>query len=285
MTVNPDTESRYNARAAIPDHPRIFEDWQARSAAVRKSTKCQLDIEYGHTPRQAIDLFPAPHLADGAPLLVFLHGGYWQALDKSFFSFLAPPLIEAGIALAVAGYDLCPDVEIDEIVDQTRRAAAFLWLNAEAFGIDPKRILVAGHSAGGHMAAMALAADWPDLHEDLPTDMVAGAVSISGVFELSPLIDTSMNDKLALDADKARRNSPVYMEPAAAPLVLAVGADENAGFHDQAQRMAEAWGDRVSELTRIILPGCHHLAAVEQLAEPTSELFAAVKRLAFAPKP
>ncbi len=265
MTIDDEQERHYNARAAVPDHLKFFDRWTARSAAFRASTDCRLDIPYGTSARQRFDLFPAAAAA-GAPLLMFIHGGYWQGLDKSMFSFVAERLTEAGIAVAVVGYDLCPTLRIDDIVAQMHGAVAHLRQNAPDLGFDGERLYVSGHSAGGHLTAMAMTEAG-----------LSGGVAISGLFDLAPLIDTTINGKLGLDAASARRNSPLFMTPAGdAPLLLVVGGDESAGFHDQSDRLADAWGDRCR---RLDLAGRHHFSVVEGLAEPDSALFLAVKAM------
>ena len=263
MAIDEEQERHYNARAAVPDYPDFFARWTARSAAFRESARCRLDIPYGTSARQRFDLFPA---ASGAPLLMFIHGGYWQGLDKPMFSFVAEKLVEAGIAVAVIDYDLCPAVSIDDIVAQMHRAVAALRHDARDLGFDGEQLYVSGHSAGGHLTAVLMA-----------DGGIPGGVSISGLFDLAPLIETTMNHKLGLDASSARRNSPLYMARASdAPLLLVVGGDESAGFHEQSDRLADAWGN---SCRRLDLPGRHHFSVVEGLAEGDSALFGAVKAM------
>ncbi len=266
MAIDEEQERHYNARAAVPDYPDFFARWTARSAAFRESARCRLDIPYGKSARQRFDLFAA---AAGAPLLMFIHGGYWQGLDKPMFSFVAEKLVEAGIAVAVIDYDLCPAVSIDDIVAQMRLAVDALRQNAHRLGFDAQQLYVSGHSAGGHLTAMLMA-----------DAQISGGVAISGLFDLAPLIDTTINDKLGLDPSSARRNSPLFMTPAGnAPLLLVVGSDESAGFHQQSDRLAAAWGDRCR---RLDLADRHHFSVVEALAEGDSALFRAVKAMILA---
>src|SRR5271170_6379062 len=187
-------EREYNLRQAFPDHPQWFARWADDSAAARQRLVAHLDLRYGSGPKQTLDVFPSEN-ARGA--LLFIHGGYWRALDKSEHSFVAPPLVAQGISVAVINYDLCPQVRIGDIVEQCREAVAWLHREGARFGVPAQRLVVAGHSAGGHLAAMLLATDWRA--RGLP-GAVAGAVAISGVFDLEPLLQVSFNTDLQLDA-------------------------------------------------------------------------------------
>ena len=206
-------DAQYNLRAAVPEHLTYFARYEAESAALRARWSGRLDLSYGPTPRQAIDLF----LPDtpGAPLLVFIHGGYWQSRDRKDFSFVAGPLVERGAAVALIGYDIAPTVRMDAIVAQIRTGLAWLWRHAPDHGCDAARFYLAGHSAGGHLAAMALATQWPTF--GLPEDVIKGVCAISGVFDLEPIRLCYLNEVVGLDADEARRNSPIH-QPAARAL-------------------------------------------------------------------
>ena len=273
-SVDEEQERLYNARAAVPDHGDFFARWELRSAGFRETARCRLALPYGDSARQKLDLF-MPEDGDGTPpLVMFIHGGYWQGLDKSLFSFTAEALVAAGAAVAVVGYDLCPAVTIGDIAGQMRAAMAFLNNNADDLGFDGERLYVSGHSAGGHLTAMLIA-----------DGKCSGGISISGLFDLAPLINTSMNRNLGLDAASARANSPLFMTPPLsttsegdAPLLLVVGGDESAGFHDQSDRLADAWGDRCR---RLDIPARHHFSVVEDIADPQSALFEAIRSMVF----
>lgn len=272
-------ERDYNVRAAIADHSDYFDRWTRRSEVFRASADARLALAYGDGEQQCLDLFSPPDSGTAPPLLMFIHGGYWQGLDKSFFSFIAEPLVAAGAAVAVVGYELCPAVRIADITRQIRQATAFLWTQADDLAIDRDRLFVMGHSAGGHLTAMLTATDWPTVDSILPVTLVRGGVSVSGLFDLTPLIHTSMNQNLGLDADAARAVSPVFMTPLGkGPLLLVVGGDESAGFHDQSNRLADAWGDRCR---RLDIPDRHHLSVIEDMADADSTLFAAIEGMVF----
>ncbi|MBI4756579.1 MAG: alpha/beta hydrolase [Betaproteobacteria bacterium] len=270
-------DAEYDARAAIPEHPAIFARWRAASDEARRTLRHEPECYYGPSPRERLDLFHAAR--PGGPLLVFIHGGYWRALDKHDFSFLAPPFTAAGTALAVLNYGLLPTTPLAQIVGQIRRALAWLWRNADGLGYNRWRIAVCGHSAGGHLAAMMLATDWAGVGRDLPADLVRGALAISGLHDLEPLTRAPfLRDDLDLDATAARTLSPVHQPcPRAAPLCTAVGELESAEFHRQSQLIARAWPHCFAG--GLSLPQRNHLTVLDALGEQDSLLFALALRL------
>lgn len=270
-------DREYNARTAIPEHPQIFERWRVESRAARNQLRCEADYYYGPSPAESLDLYPAA--ARNAPLLVFIHGGYWRSLDKQDFSFLAPAFVRAGVAVAMPNYGLAPAASIESMVQQMLRAMAWLYRTVPQLGIDAQRIVVAGHSAGAHLAAMMLTADWPAWARDLPPDLLSGAVCISGIHDLQPLVRAPfLRADLKLDDETARRVSPVrYLPGIATPLLTAVGGDESGEFQRQNRLIREAWPHCFRR--DLPLPGRHHLASVEALGEPDHPLFQATLRL------
>jgi arylformamidase len=271
-------DAQYNLRARHPDHPEYFERWARESALVRASLPCHLDLAYGDRPKETLDLFPADR--PSAPILAFLHGGYWQALDKSDFSYLAPVYVERGVTFVSVNYELAPDVSIETILAQCRRALLWLWRNAYELGADRDRIFVAGHSAGGHLATMSLITDWTAAGA-LPADLVKGACSVSGVYDLEPIRVSYQNPILKLDRVAAVRLSPIRNVPATAgPLLLAVGAEETDEFLRQQKEFAAAWVSRGLACETVPLPGRHHFSAVDALGEPGSPLTERVIRMA-----
>jgi len=203
-----DYEAEYNNRARVPEHDKIFARWAGDAEFYRadmlKAGRAELGLSYGDTPRQFLDLFLPEQAGGSAPLAVFVHGGYWRSHDPSMYSHLARGLNARGVAVAVVGYDLCPLVTIADIIEQIRRACAFLW---QRFG---RRLFVYGHSAGGHLAAAMVATDWPALYPKAPADLVPTGYAISGLFDLTPLLNLSQNADLRLDAEQARRVSPAF---------------------------------------------------------------------------
>jgi arylformamidase len=264
-------EREYNARAAIPEHPQIFARWAEHSAATRRLRACLIDLPFGETAGERLDLFPAR--SDSAPLLVFIHGGYWRSLDKSDFSWLAPPFVNHGIAVALLNYGLAPKTPIEEIVLQMLRAHAWLYRNGDRLGFDPSRIYVAGHSAGAHLTAMMMAALWPVYAADLPADLVKGGLAVSGIYDLEPLLHAPfVAADLQLTPKRARLLSPARI-PAATdrPLYTAVGALESSEFRRQTSLIGEAWPRNLAR--QVPMPGLHHLNVIDELANPASPLF------------
>ncbi len=263
-------DAQYNNRARHPGHPEFFARYATLSERTRRDRRCELDIAYGPSPAETVDVFPAGRT--GAPLNLFIHGGYWRSLDKSDFSFVAAGLAPAGVTVAVVNYGLAPVIDIDEIVRQNRAAVAWLYRNAERFNADPQRLYVSGHSAGGHLTAMILASDWP-LFAGLPEDAVKGGCAISGVFDLEPVRLTYLNQDLRLDAESAARNSPAHHLPlCGAPLIVAVGGDETGEFLRQSRDFAVAWKAKGFAGELLEIAGEHHFEIVEALADAEAPL-------------
>jgi len=274
-------DANYNLRAAVPEHPIYFARYEAASQAFRQRAGGRLDLAYGDSPRQAIDLF-LPQTAvtrDGAPpLLVFIHGGYWQRFDRKDFSFVAAPLVAAGTAVALIGYDLAPAVDMDRIVAEIRRGIAWLYRQGAGHGFDPERIFLAGHSAGGHLAAMALATDWRGEWR-LPQDLIKGVVAISGVFDLEPIRLCYLNEVLALDPEQACRNSPLHLPPGApCPIVVTVGELETAAFHEQSRTYAAKLSAAGWPCQLVVQPAVDHFAIIMSMAEPGAPIVEAICR-------
>jgi arylformamidase len=267
----------YNNRELVPEHPQFLARWAELSARARRTMTCYLDRPYGGEPGETIDIFPA-RKGDGS-CMMFIHGGYWRALDKRDFSFLAPAWVDAGVSLAVVNYDLCPRVTMDEIVRQMLRASRWLWLNAEQYGMDQDRLYAAGHSAGGHLAAMLMCAQWPVFDRALPKDLWKGGLAISGLYDLRPLVDVEwLNGDLRLDPESALKLSPAFLPPATrAPVMSCVGGDESSEFHRQNALLGSRW--RAAFAGDIAMPGKHHFSVIDGLADQKSALFAGARRL------
>lgn len=265
-------EKQYNARASIPDHPQIFQRWKEASAVARaKSPKVRLDLRFGQNPKETLDFFPAE--GKNPPLVMLIHGGYWRSLDKSDFSDKAQALVAAGASVAVVNYDLCPEVTVGDIVDEMRRAAAWLWNNGADLGVDRGRFQAIGHSAGGHLAAALLATDWPKFDAALPAGMVRSGLLVSGLYDLEPLRHVSMHQDLRMTADQAKAWSPILTPPPAKVSVAAVwGALETAEFRRQTEELAAAWGKAGMAVSAEAIPDRHHLNVIDDLGKPGSRL-------------
>jgi arylformamidase len=272
-----DLETEYSPRITIPDHAQIFARWARAAedyrAEMLKAGKAELGIIYGDTARQFIDLF-LPAAGESAPLAMFIHGGYWRAMDPSFHSHMARGLNERGFAVAVVGYDLCPIVTIADIIEQVQRAGASLWQRFD------RRMLVCGHSAGGHLTAAMVATDWQKLWPKVPSDLVPAGYAISGVFDLRPLTKTSMNQDFRLDDAEAERISPIlWTIPPGRALDAAVGDLESNEFKRQSRAMADAWGKAKAETRYAEMPG-NHFTVIDALADPTNAMVARIAELA-----
>jgi arylformamidase len=259
-------DTQYNNRARVPDHARFFAEWAMKSAAARSQIAYRPDIEFGDDPAERLDLFVPP--APGAPVLVFIHGGYWRSLDKADFSFVAPPFVEAGAAVVLPNYGLCPAVSIETIALQSARALAWTWRHAATWGGDPARIVVVGHSAGGHLAAMLLSCRWKMLGDDLPLRLVAGAMSLSGLFDLEPLRHTPfLQVDLGLTPASVRRLSPAFFARPRGPLHALVGADESSEFVRQNRLIRDQWGPSTVPVCETIA-GRQHFDILDDLVDP-----------------
>ncbi|MCB1857140.1 MAG: alpha/beta hydrolase [Gammaproteobacteria bacterium] len=275
--IDPTLEYQYNVRAAVPEHSDYFSRWQTLSEAFREQRIGYLDQQYGTGPRQSLDLFPA----GGTRLHLFLHGGYWQAMDKSFFSFLAGGLIEHGIDVAICNYPLCPHADLSVIVDSVRLACRFLWRNAARFQGRWNSIQLSGHSAGGHLVSMLMATRWPELDSALPGGLIGSGVSISGLYDLEPLRYTSINDKLGLDAAAARAISPLQVPAATrAPMLLVTGNDERPAFREQMFRFAERRRRERVPVETLCLDEKNHFSVLEELTDSRGILLEKVLAMA-----
>jgi arylformamidase len=268
----------YNPRLRIRDPDRYFTRWRQSAREAREHTRCQLDLRYGAANAETLDFFASS--SDNAPLLIFIHGGYWRGFDKADFSWIAPPYVAAGVSVAVINYALLPATPLSAIVVQVRRACAWLYQHAAELNFDAQRLVCSGHSAGGHLTAMMFATDWPALDAQLPVRLLAGGVAISGLFDLVPLTRTDfLGADLGLDEPAARALSPLNRACCnRAPLLLALGALESGGFHQQASRLAASWGPEIVPAV-LDIPECDHLAVCDTFAWPGSELFEATRKL------
>jgi arylformamidase len=271
-------DREYNPRIQVPEFASYYSRWKETALDARQAMDVRLNLRYGLLPAERLDFFPAPGSAN--PLLVFLHGGYWRTLDKNDFSWIAPPYVSAGVSVAVVNYGLVPSTPLLLIVEQARRACAWLHHNARALEIDPGRIVCSGHAAGGHLTAMMLATDWPGVWPDFPQRLVSGAVTISGLFDLEPLTRAEfVRNDLRLEPPLARALSPAHLPwRNDVQLVRAVGAEESAEFHRQSVLIAEHW-PQACERELIDLPECNHLSACDAMADTRSDLFQATLAL------
>jgi len=286
-------DAQYNNRARVPDALQHLQRWASDSAAARAqlqaSGQAVLDLPYMADPglpaaSQTLDIFTPPANATppegGWPVLVFIHGGYWRALDKADHSFIAPPWVNAqmgpGAVVAIPNYALCPVVKVSTITAQVQQAVAWVWRHIAVHGGNSQRITVVGHSAGGHLVGMLLSTDWthrPDLGQlgPNPATPIRHGVSISGVFDLEPIRQTPFLADLGLTPEETHAQSPVHRGHTGGLLTAVVGGDESEEFLRQNTLLQQAWGDAAAPVAEV-LPGLNHFSVVEELVKPGSRL-------------
>jgi arylformamidase len=270
-----DYEAEYNNRKRVPDYPDIAERWSLLASAYRLAANTELDQPYGTRERHRYDLF---HAADkAAPLVVYIHGGYWQRGDRKDYSFVARELNAAGVTVAIPSYSLSPAVSVMEIGDEMQHCLAALWKKTG------KRPTVIGHSAGGHLTAEMMARSWSGF-SGVPADLVLSGYAISGVFDLAPLIGTSLNDALGLTTGTARAASPLFRPPApkGRRLIAAVGGKESDEFLRQSRDIAEAWRKVGLDATCEVIPDANHFTVVDELVRPDSAVLKRIVLMAHA---
>jgi arylformamidase len=274
-------DRQYDLRTAVPDHV----EWAAKrtewSARARATLRCELDLRYGASERTAVDIFPAIPPAGAepgwlAPVEIYIHGGAWRAKSKSDVSFIAEPLVPAGVTFVAIDHDLLPGVTLDEVVSQARRAVAWVHRNIGDHGGDPSRLHISGHSSGGHLAAMAIATDWAAM--GLPPDTIKAACLTSAMLDLEPVLLSDRNAVTGLDADLVPRLSPIRNLPARPlPLVMSVGGRETAEFIRQTSAYRDAWESAgLGEVRVVEMPDDHHYSLAVRPGQAGNPLFEAV---------
>ncbi len=273
MTI--DYEAEYNNRRRVPESAEIMAGWLQRSATARAEIPCELDIPYGPAIRHRYDLFAPDSMDADAPIVVYIHGGYWQRGERSDYSFVAEALVERGAMVALPSYTLCPEANVATIIDEMRAFLVKLWERFE------RRAVIIGHSAGGHLSAAMLATDWTR-YADAPDDLVRAGYSISGVFELEPLIPTSLNEALRLTPGEARDASPLLWPapPSDRTFVAAVGGAESSEFLRHSLDLTAKWSAAGIKAECVVVPNANHFTVVEELARPGSAMVERVLQLA-----
>lgn len=270
-------DAEYDVERSVPDFMHYARQYVDGSAAARRTLEARLGLRYGPTLDEYVDIFPASRR--NAPILVFLHGGYWRILSARDFSFVASGPVAAGVTVAVVNYALCPAVTLDEIVRQTRAAIVWLWRHAREHNADPENIHVCGHSAGGQLTAMAALTEW-ERDYGLPRTVVKSGIPISSLFDLEPLRHSFLQDDLRLDDGLVARNSPQFLiRPVPVPLLVTCGGDESAEFLRQSEDFLEAWTGAGNQGSRLAQPGRNHFTAITGFADPDSALCREVFRM------
>lgn len=270
-------DQQYNNRARIPDHAALFERWRQASALARQQLNGRTDLAYGDTASQTLDVFLTERR--DAPVLVFIHGGYWRSLDKSDHSFVAPSFVADGAHVVVPNYSLCPAAGIADIALEMTRVIAWIAAHAAELGIDPARIALVGHSAGAHLAAMLLCCRWKAVDPALPPQPLTGALGISGLYDLEPLRHAPfIRDDLHLSEREAWRLSPAFYPRPRKPLYAVAGGDESEEFIRQNRLIRDQWGPSSVPVCET-LARHHHLDILHNLADPAGRLHELALRL------
>jgi arylformamidase len=291
FSTQAEIDDEYDPERRVDD-PKAFEKVIAGRVALSEAARAELsgvlDQHYGPTLKERLDIYPARK--QGAPIAVFIHGGYWYdwRLTKDKYIWVATAFARRDITTVVIDYDICPRVTIDEITRQCRAAIAWVWHNAARFGGDPGRIYVTGNSAGGHLTAMIAVTDWVGEY-GLPADVVKGGCPISGLYDLDPFPYSWLQPKLQLDWAQVRRNSPLaHVRPGLPPLLISLGGDESGEFHRQSEAFHDSWLAHGNSSRLMPQPGRNHWTALAGFGDPDSEFFRAVfahMEQSFAPRP
>ena len=233
FSTQEEIDQEYNPRFIVENTDELIKSYFTESQRVLREYSNRSAVAYGPTLSETLDIFLAEKLC--SPIHIFFHGGYWHSLTSRDFAFVAEGLVRNGITAVLVNYALCPSVSIDEIVRQSRAAAAWTYRNAEDFGGNPEQITVSGHSAGGHLTGMLLSTDW-EKNYGLPPNLIKGFLPVSGLFDLKPFPFSWLQPKLLLTSEQVLRNSPVFLKPVYSPHVMvAVGADESHEFQRQSK--------------------------------------------------
>jgi arylformamidase len=268
-------ECQFNPQVSVPQYPQLSAERREKSQRVRAQLKSWLDVPYGATPRQVMDIFPAP--SGTAPVLLYVHGGYWRGGSKEDNCNFVDLFTARGATVAVIEYDLCPQVTVTEIVREVRSAVHWSYRHISRYGGDPTKIHIAGHSAGGQLAAMALAYDWPK--DNLPREILQGAVITSGVHDLEMVMHVSINQEIRMTPEIAKANSPLLHPPLVpCPILVAVGGDEPSGWRQMSEDYYRFCKERAPQVEYLVVPGANHYTMSQHLADAESPLTRAIFR-------
>lgn len=262
-------EFQYNPRVSVPEFPQLAEVRSAKSRKVRDSAQSWLNIAYGTSPRETLDIYAGEKA--GGPALVYIHGGYWRSGSKDDNCNFAPTFVQRGATVVLVEYDLCPKVTVTDIVRQTRAAIAWVYRNIMRYSGNPSRLYVSGHSAGGHLTAMALAYDWDK--EGLPKNLIKGAVATSGVYDLDMVMQISVNEQVRMTPEIAGANSPFLHPPLPnCPVIVAVGGDEPKGWQQMSEDYFNLCKEGGLDCQYLVVPGANHYTMSEHLTNAGSPL-------------
>jgi arylformamidase len=257
-------EYQYNPRVSVPEYPELAQLRAAQSRKVRGSVKSWLDVAYGGSPRELLDIYAADKA--GGPVLVYIHGGYWRTGSKEDNCNFVPTFTERGATVVLVEYDLCPNVTVTDIVRQTRAAIGWTYKNIVRYGGNPSGLFVAGHSAGGHLTAMALAHDWAK--DSLPNDLIKGAAATSGVYDLEMVMKISVQEQVRMTPEVAKQNNPLLHPPRVkCPLIIAVGGTEPKGWQQMSEDYFKFCQSNGVNATYLVEPEANHYTMTEHLLD------------------
>lgn len=263
-------DAQYNASLTVADPAVQMQHYVAQAERARSELPCKLDVAFGPTLSETLDIFPARQA--NAPVFVFIHGGYWRSLSSKDFSGVALGLQPLGITTVIINYALCPSVSIDEITRQARAAVAWVLRHIGEHGGDPSRVAIGGHSAGAHLAAMCLQTRWAEDY-GLPQDPLKAAVLVSGLYDLEPLRYSYLQPQIQLDDGIIRRNSPAFtLRRSSTPLWLTWGEAETSEFARQSQLYHDAWHASGGHSELSPQPGANHFSAIHGFEDASSPL-------------
>ncbi len=256
---------QYNNRFHVPDFDNYLQGWENLSRHAEKKYRVIKDVAYGNLSREYLDIFPSSN--PGSKTLVFIHGGYWQRLDKSLFHFIAGSFANYEITTVLINFPLAPAVTMDQIVMSCRNAVSWIHKNIAQWNGDPDEIYIAGHSAGAHLATMLITNEGNQSKQDF----IKGICSISGLYNLIPIQLSNINEALQMDKETAIRNSPVFMSPdELCSLQLIVGSTETTEFIDQSSELNDKWKNKMHSLEFKLIPGLNHFSIIDSVSETDS---------------
>ena len=268
-------EYQYNPRVSVPEYPELAKVRAAQAKKVRDTAKSWLNVPYGNSPREKLDIYAADR--PNGTVLVYIHGGYWRSGSKEDNSNFVPTFIKRRVTVVLVEYDLCPQVTVTDIVRQTRSAIAWVYKNIVGYGGDPGKTFISGHSAGAHLTAMALAYDWSQ--EGMPPDCIKGAVATSGVFDLDMVMTISVQEQVRMTSEIAKLNSPFKNPPRVkCPLVIAVGGAEPKGWQQMSENYFNYCKNQGMSVEYLVVPGANHYTMSEHLLDDQSPLTQAMIR-------
>lgn len=262
-------ERHFNPRVAVPDAQRYIDNYTSKSLEARKQIEGIYDIRYGPNSKQTLDLH-IPKSLENSPLLIFFHGGYWRALDKKDFTFVASSFLQEGIAVANVNYDLCPEVKLDELVEEIVSALNFCRKKVDEWGV--KGIYLAGHSAGAHLVAELLRRGFhPD---EKPNEEVKGAILLTGIYEPEVALNLEVNKEIQLDSETASKCNVMREPPLSnCPMIICAGANEPEGWIDQSRRYLELCESKGIGATFKLVEDAHHFSLLDHASDEKHPLF------------